>query len=170
MHQSGYLRQLVGSNVIGIAVWHAAGRVIDTNEAFLRIVGYDRDDLISGRVPWTDLIPPESHDSIERAQQSFETCTEETLLVRLRPHGWSSISREEVQVFLREGKESESVGSLVQSRAIPSLHPDLPLDTALRYVDRFHMIPVVNRANVRELEGVVTKRDVLDRYRDFGGE
>src|SRR6516225_4415509 len=86
MHQSGYLRQLVGSNVIGIAVWHAAGRVIDTNEAFLRIVGYDRDDLISGRVPWTDLIPPESHDSIERALAELQDLGEsrpfETALLR----------------------------------------------------------------------------------------
>jgi hypothetical protein len=28
----------------------------------------------------------------------------------------------------------------------------------------------VNRANLRELVGVITQRDVLERYRDFGGE
>ena len=27
-----------------------------------------------------------------------------------------------------------------------------------------------NRANLRNLEGVISQRDVLDRYRDFGGE
>jgi len=29
---------------------------------------------------------------------------------------------------------------------------------------------VVNRADLNELEGVITERDVLERYRDFGGE
>jgi chloride channel protein, CIC family len=53
---------------------------------------------------------------------------------------------------------------------LPSLHPDLPLDTALRYVDRWPLVPVVNRADLSELEGVITQRDVLERYRDFGGE
>lgn len=44
------------------------------------------------------------------------------------------------------------------------------LDMALRYVDRWQLVPVINRANLRELEGVITQRDVLERYRDFGGE
>ena len=41
---------------------------------------------------------------------------------------------------------------------------------ALRYVDRWPLVPVVNRANLRELDGVITQHDVLERYRDFGGE
>jgi CIC family chloride channel protein len=112
----------------------------------------------------------DADDTIERVQKAFERCTEEILLVRLRPQGWSSIGRDEVQVFLREGKGTATIGALVQARAIPSLHPDQPLDTSLRYVDRFAVVPVVNRANLRKLEGVVTQRDVLERYRDFGGE
>ena len=52
-------RRLVDSNIMGIVIRHADGRVIDANEAFLRIVGHDREDLVSGRVRWTDLTPPE---------------------------------------------------------------------------------------------------------------
>ncbi len=33
------------------------GRIINGNGAFLRIVGYNRDDLISGRLKWRELIP-----------------------------------------------------------------------------------------------------------------
>ena len=44
------------------------------------------------------------------------------------------------------------------------LYPDLPLDAALRCVSEAELIPVVNRANLRELEGVVTRDDVLARY------
>ena len=53
------IRRLVDSNIIGIVMWNIDGRIIDANEAFLRIVGYDRDDLISGRMRWTELTPAE---------------------------------------------------------------------------------------------------------------
>jgi CBS domain-containing protein len=42
------------------------------------------------------------------------------------------------------------------------------LETALRYVDRWAVVPVVNRADLWRLEGVITERDVLERYREFG--
>src|SRR6202011_1950639 len=35
------------------------GRIIEANDTFLRMVGCDREDLVSGRVRWTDLTPPE---------------------------------------------------------------------------------------------------------------
>ncbi|WP_280155833.1 ATP-binding sensor histidine kinase [Piscinibacter sp. XHJ-5] len=54
------VRRLVDSNIIGIVIWHADGRVVDTNEAFLRITGHDREELLSGRVRWTDLTPPDA--------------------------------------------------------------------------------------------------------------
>ena len=31
----------------------------EANEAFLRLLGYDRDDLVSGRIHWTDCTPNE---------------------------------------------------------------------------------------------------------------
>jgi PAS domain S-box-containing protein len=53
------IRRLVDANIIGIIVWDLDGRVLEANDAFLRIVGYDREDLVSGRLRWTDLTPPE---------------------------------------------------------------------------------------------------------------
>jgi len=38
----------------------------------------------------------------------------------------------------------------------------------LRYVDRWPLVPVVNRADLRKLVGVVSEHAVLNRYRDFG--
>jgi PAS domain S-box-containing protein len=35
------------------------GRVIEANDAFLGMLGYDREDLVSSRVRWTELTPPE---------------------------------------------------------------------------------------------------------------
>jgi PAS domain S-box-containing protein len=53
------IRRLVDSNIIGIFTWCADGRIIDANDAYLRIIGYDRGDLIAGRLSWRDLTPPE---------------------------------------------------------------------------------------------------------------
>jgi PAS domain S-box-containing protein len=53
------IRRLVDANIIGICIWELEGRVIEANDAFLHLVGYDREDLVSGRVRWTDLTPPE---------------------------------------------------------------------------------------------------------------
>jgi hypothetical protein len=38
---------------------------------------------------------------------------------------------------------------------------------ALRYVDRWPIVPIVNRANFSQLEGVVSKQDVLARYQEL---
>ena len=56
------IRRLVDANIIGIFIWELEGRIIEANDAFLRMVGYDREDLVSGRVRWTDLTPPEWRD------------------------------------------------------------------------------------------------------------
>ena len=53
------IRRLVDANIIGIFVWEYEGPIIEANDAFLRIVGYDRDDLRAGRIRWTDLTPAE---------------------------------------------------------------------------------------------------------------
>jgi len=61
------IRRLVDSNIIGISIWEAEGRILEANDAFLQMVGYDRKDLVSGRVRWTDLTPAEWRERDERA-------------------------------------------------------------------------------------------------------
>jgi PAS domain S-box-containing protein len=51
--------RLVEANIVGILLWDLDGRIIEANDAFLRMVGYDREDLATGRLRWTDLTPPE---------------------------------------------------------------------------------------------------------------
>jgi PAS domain S-box-containing protein len=57
--REGKIRRLVEANIIGIFFWELDGRIIEANDEFLRIVGYDRKDLASGRLRWTDLTPSE---------------------------------------------------------------------------------------------------------------
>jgi PAS domain S-box-containing protein len=54
------IRRLVDANIVGIFIWKLEGRIIEANDAFLRIVGYGRDDLVAGRLSWRALTPQES--------------------------------------------------------------------------------------------------------------
>ena len=56
------IRRLVDANIIGIFIWDFDGHILDANDVFLRIVGYDREDLVAGRVGWAEMSPPESLD------------------------------------------------------------------------------------------------------------
>jgi PAS domain S-box-containing protein len=53
------IRRLVDSNIIGIFIGDTRGRIIEANDAFLEMLGYDHDDVISGRMRWTKLTPTE---------------------------------------------------------------------------------------------------------------
>ena len=55
------IRRLVDSDVIGIVIWDLNGRLLDANDAFLRMVQYDRMDLDAG-LRWFDMTPPEWQD------------------------------------------------------------------------------------------------------------
>jgi PAS domain S-box-containing protein len=57
--REGRIRRLVDANIIGIFIADREGRFLEANDAFLRLVGYGREDLVSGRVRWTELSPPE---------------------------------------------------------------------------------------------------------------
>jgi PAS domain S-box-containing protein len=56
------IRRLVDSNIIGIMIWEVSGLIFEANDAFLQMVGYDREDLAAGRLDRTSLTPPEWRD------------------------------------------------------------------------------------------------------------
>jgi PAS domain S-box-containing protein len=65
--REGKIRRLVDANILGIFIWNLEGAMVEANEALLRMLQYDRDDLVSGRVRWTDLTPTEWRERDERA-------------------------------------------------------------------------------------------------------
>jgi PAS domain S-box-containing protein len=52
-------RHLAESGIIGIIVVDTLGNILEANDAFLRMVGYSREDLTSGAVRWAEMTPPE---------------------------------------------------------------------------------------------------------------
>ncbi len=61
------IRRLVDANIVGIVIWDLDGTILEANDAFLRMVGYEHEDLVSGRLRWTELTPAQSlgHDRQE---------------------------------------------------------------------------------------------------------
>lgn len=110
----------------------------------------------------------DAQETVEQALEKASAAAAEDLLVRLNPDGWSSVAKERLAAMVAEGKGGSTLGSQLPIRRIPELHPDHPLETALRYVDRWPLVPVVNRADLGQLEGVISQHDVLERYREFG--
>ena len=66
------IRRLVDANIIGICITRPDGGIIEANDAFLKIVGYDHEDLVAGRVRWTDLTTPGSRERAEAALLELE--------------------------------------------------------------------------------------------------
>ncbi len=53
------LRRLVDSNLIGIEIVDASGRLIEVNETFLQTIGRSKEEVDAGRLDW-DLVKPPS--------------------------------------------------------------------------------------------------------------
>jgi PAS domain S-box-containing protein len=66
------IRRLVDANIIGMHIFNGEGVIVDANHAFLKIVGYDREDLVAGQLRYIDLTPPEWRDRSARAQAEME--------------------------------------------------------------------------------------------------
>jgi chloride channel protein, CIC family len=111
----------------------------------------------------------EAEETLKQAVSRLDGSMAEHVLVRTSP-GWNLISERDLRAKFREGQADVSLHSILPGQQIPFLHPDHPLEVALRYVDRWPLLPVVSRADFRKLEGVISKDDVLKRYRLWGEE
>ena len=60
------LRRLLDSNAQGVMFWNVDGQIASANDAFLRIVGYSREDLEAGLIDWAAMTPGEYAD-LDRA-------------------------------------------------------------------------------------------------------
>jgi hypothetical protein len=106
-----------------------------------------------------------SSETVRDAALQIQQSSSDLFLVRLSPTGWTSIDRNLLQRFISEGKAEMTLGSLLPPRQLPYLHPDYPLEMALRYVYQTPLVPVVSRADLRQLEGVISSEGVLAKYR-----
>ena len=58
-------RRLVDANILGVVIWNAEGAILASNDAFLRMMQYDHQDVAAGRVRWRDMTPADKRERIE---------------------------------------------------------------------------------------------------------
>lgn len=91
-------------------------------------------------------------------------------LVEARPGTWTLVTAEMLQHFARDGKGDLALGSVLGLAApLPLVHPDQPLDVALRRLGDRPFLPVVHRAESGRLVGIVAIQDILMAYKGKAG-
>ncbi len=84
------------------------------------------------------------------------------------------VTRPQLEEALSQGLQYQTIGELLPAldpkgrltaENFPHVHPDHPLDTAMRRMAQHGLdaLPVVSRSNIRELVGVLSRADALRR-------
>jgi CIC family chloride channel protein len=76
------------------------------------------------------------------------------------------LSRETLECALVDGRKEQPLRQIIETLHLPHVHMDHPLHLALERMSTYHLdvLPVVQRADIHKLEGIVTLKDVLDSY------
>jgi CIC family chloride channel protein len=113
--------------------------------------------------PASQLLPAEI--TVREALESARSSEVRTWLVTDRRGVVGVINLARLERELAEGADKK-LGELTDALMFPHVHPDQTLDLALERMgaDQIEILPVVNRADMHKLEGVVTLRDVLGAY------
>ena len=86
-------------------------------------------------------------------------------LVWRHADGWRAISQEEIRQQALAELAGLSNDEMPGRGPLPQLYPDQPLDEALKLIGNWPVVPVVNRANLQKLEGILSLDDILQAYR-----
>jgi chloride channel protein, CIC family len=114
------------------------------------------------RTPLTPVLG--SQDTVFQAATRIQDTPGENFIVQTPSGGWNIIARDRLKKLMGEGKQEITLVSVLPHQHIPHLHPDMPLEMALRYVSHFPLVPVVHRADLRKLVGVISREDIMKKY------
>ncbi len=107
-------------------------------------------------------------DPVREALTQVVHARQQAVLVRRHAGGWNLAPRELLSRLSDDGKGETPLRAALPDRAVPHLYPDQPLESALRCVHDWPLVPVVHRADFNRVEGVVSLHDVLEKYRQLG--
>jgi CIC family chloride channel protein len=88
------------------------------------------------------------------------------ILIRLRPGEWLLLDREEIQRLAADGAMNTKAAEAKPKGPLPVLFRDQSLEDALHAVGDWPAVPVVSRADLSKLEGVVTLAEILRAFRN----
>ena len=95
-----------------------------------------------------------------------EAQKEAPILVRINPGQWLLLDREEINRLAADGSMNTKAVEAKPKGPLPILFRDQSLEDALHAVGDWPAVPVVSRADLSKLEGVVTLADILRAFRN----
>jgi CIC family chloride channel protein len=81
---------------------------------------------------------------------------------------WAVYTLERLLELIAQGRGEEPLARTLGEGRLPLLHPDQPLDEALKRIHGRPLLPVVHRADLGTLVGVVSLHDLIEAYRRSG--
>jgi chloride channel protein, CIC family len=108
-------------------------------------------------------------DPIQIAITQAEASPEALVLVKGSRQQWFGIKKDDLRRQAAQLRQTDPLDDLLPQYPLPYLHPDHSMDEALRRFGEWPILPVLSRADLDKLVGVVGLADVLKAYRAAGG-
>ncbi|HAX88729.1 MAG TPA: hypothetical protein DCY91_21320, partial [Cyanobacteria bacterium UBA11370] len=139
-------RRLAESNIVGIIMTTATGEISEANDGFLQMVGYDRADLLAGKLRW-DRITPSDYNEVDAAA-----------VVHLLTHGW-------VQPFEKEyiRKDGSRVAVLVAGAQVEESENEV-ISVILDISDRKRTEAALRQSEQRYLAIIEDQTELIARF------
>lgn len=105
-----------------------------------------------------------AEDTVADASRRVSAMALEFFLVSNRSGDWTSVTKEGLRRLVKEGKGALPLARALPNPLLPWLHPDQPLDVALRQIGDWPLLPVIHRADFHNLQGIISLADILAAY------
>ncbi len=102
--------------------------------------------------------------SVEQARMEMVENKQQYAFVLNQLGAWSNVVRERLESAEAEDQKEKPLSRVLDLPSVPALHPDLPLDRALRQFGGNRILPVTSRLNPKRILGTLTLGDVHRTY------
>jgi hypothetical protein len=86
------------------------------------------------------------------------------VLVDDPPFGWSSVSASKLQELVQQEKGNLTIAQILPETRMPQIYPDNRLEVALRHVANWPFLPVMHRADSKQLVGLISLSDIMRTF------
>ena len=112
----------------------------------------------------------EPGDKVADAVKRLEGKPKALHLLRVRPGEWNLVDRDDLLRLAAEASQPHAISEVRSNGPAPFVFRDMSLEEALRWAGDWTALPVLSRADLSKLEGVVTLEDILRAFRKPSGQ
>ena len=106
----------------------------------------------------------ESENTAAEAWTFVQATSEDYFLVRRPSKSVAVLSRADLQKLV-DSRDTRPLEETQTLSVVPYLHPDEDLQVALRQATNYPLVPVLSRANVSRILGIISLADIMETYR-----